>query len=322
MRQIGTIPGQSDAQRFGDYLVAIGVPNSVEPSADGWAVWVEKDDDLDRAKAELASFIAAPSDARFGAAARDAQRLRRASEKRQRRLRERFVDVRTRWSQPRRWGQPLTMLLIALIVLAGIGTRLGEEMEPLGRWLLIASVPTEFREPMVQSANNSGYDWVHTGNLDLYVGRLPLTQLTSGQVWRAFTPALLHFGAIHLIFNVYWLFVLGGRIESSKGSLVLAGLVIASAAISNLAQYATGGHQFGGFSGVNYALFGYLWVKTYLEPTSDLAIGKETIILMVAWLFLGGLFQDIAHTAHFVGLAVGAAAGARAALWRRLGGRG
>ena len=62
MRQIGSIPSEADAQRFGDYLLAEGIPNSIEQSpSHSFAVWVENDDQLERAKGELDGFLAEPA---------------------------------------------------------------------------------------------------------------------------------------------------------------------------------------------------------------------------------------------------------------------
>ena len=83
MRMIGTIPADADAERFSDYLVTVDVPNMVEEGAGGWAVWVERDDDLDRAKGELDAFLRNPADAKYNGAARTAERIRKQEEKKQ-----------------------------------------------------------------------------------------------------------------------------------------------------------------------------------------------------------------------------------------------
>ena len=44
-------------------------------------------------------------------------------------------------------------------------------------------------------------------------------EIKNGQIWRIFTPSLLHGGILHLLFNILWLMVLGGMIERDKGAL-------------------------------------------------------------------------------------------------------
>ena len=73
MRQIGTIADEADAERFGAYLATLGIDNTVEPSGDIWAVWVENDDQLERAGAELEKFLAAPENAHYADAVETAR---------------------------------------------------------------------------------------------------------------------------------------------------------------------------------------------------------------------------------------------------------
>ena len=65
MRLIGHIPDEVHALRFGDYLLTQGMANNVEPSSQGWAIWVHDDDALPRAAQFLADFLADPDDARY-----------------------------------------------------------------------------------------------------------------------------------------------------------------------------------------------------------------------------------------------------------------
>jgi GlpG protein len=71
------------------------------------------------------------------------------------------------------------------------------------------------------------------------------------------------------------------------------------------------GPFFGGMSGVDYALFGYAWMKTRYDPTPGLFLPRETVLMGLIWLVvcLTGLAGNIANTAHFVGLGVGVIAG-------------
>jgi GlpG protein len=139
-----------------------------------------------------------------------------------------------------------------------------------------------------------------------------LDQFRHGEFWRLFTPMFLHWDPLHLIFNLFWLRDLGGMIETRRGSWRMLGLVLAAALISNFAQFAwtlPGVDNFGGMSGVVYALFGYVWIKNRYQPSMGLNISKETSLIMIAWLFLcmTGLVGPIANTAHVAGLIVGAA---------------
>src|SRR5207253_1771573 len=64
-----------------------------------------------------------------------------------------------------------------------------------------------------------------------------LEDIERGEVWRLFTPALMHVTPIHILFNLLWVRHLGTLIEVRRGTLRLATLVLVSAAISNYGQY-------------------------------------------------------------------------------------
>src|SRR5438067_12893472 len=80
-----------------------------------------------------------------------------------------------------------------------------------------------------------------------------------GQPWRLLTSAFLHVDPLHLLFNLYWLWVFGTVLESAFGSLRTMALIVVLASGSAAAEYAfaNGGV---GLSGVTYGFFGLLWV--------------------------------------------------------------
>jgi GlpG protein len=148
-----------------------------------------------------------------------------------------------------------------------------------------------------------------------YAGGPPLIELRSGQLWRLFTPMFLHFGLLHLAFNMMWLWELGGALERRFGTLPLVALVAALAAASNVAEYAWSGPYFGGMSGVVYGLLGYFWMQGRYNGRFRMALPRHVIVMMLAWFALcwSGLIGNIANMAHTVGLLLGALWGFTAA---------
>ncbi|EKF73801.1 hypothetical protein A11A3_12003 [Alcanivorax hongdengensis A-11-3] len=142
--------------------------------------------------------------------------------------------------------------------------------------------------------------------------------LTS-QPWRLITPMLLHFGLLHILFNLLWWCDLGRMIERFQSSLQLVGVTLVTAVVSNLAQFYTTGPHFGGLSGVVYGLLGYLWIYGKVNPGAGYALRREIVIFMLAWLVICfvGLSGIVANAAHLGGLASGCALGALFGLWRR-----
>ncbi|OYV00389.1 MAG: hypothetical protein CFE26_24045, partial [Verrucomicrobiales bacterium VVV1] len=72
----------------------------------------------------------------------------------------------------------------------------------------------------------------------------PLVDVKKGQLWRLVTPMFLHFGVIHLVFNMMWLWQFGVVLEMRFRSMRFLALVRAVAAISNIAE--------GFWSGTNF----------------------------------------------------------------------
>jgi GlpG protein len=138
-----------------------------------------------------------------------------------------------------------------------------------------------------------------------------LKDIKSGQIWRLFTPMFLHFGYAHIIFNMYWLWILGSLLEIRYRPLNYLLLVLGVALVSNLTQALFSGTSFGGMSGVNYGLFGFIFLHMKYHPSPYFRLEKQTIFLMLVWLVIcfTGAAGPVANWAHLFGLLTGAAVG-------------
>jgi len=126
--------------------------------------------------------------------------------------------------------------------------------------------------------------------------------------FRWLTPALLHFGVTHLMFNLlaWWLF--GGRIEVYLSTRVLLVLSLTAAVISNTAQFLLHNDQFGGLSGVAYAVMGFCWCYGWRFQSPQLRLSHADIGVALLFLVLGFadlLWVNTANWAHLAGLLTG-----------------
>ncbi len=134
-----------------------------------------------------------------------------------------------------------------------------------------------------------------------------LYEILHGQIWRLITPILIHLSILHIVFNMLWFKDLGYLIEHKFGRNYLLSFILASGAVSNLFQYCVSGPQFGGMSGVLYAMLGFVWVYKKIHQDMEYFLPGRDIAIMIGWLLLclTGFLGPIANTAHAGGLFIG-----------------
>ncbi len=201
---------------------------------------------------------------------------------------------------------PVTLCLIAMSLAVMIFSHGGKDFSRLD-FLFFSS------KRDIQEMANSGPRVSLTMAMEL---ARPFRLIEKGEVWRLVTPIFLHFGFLHLIFNGIWMWQFGLVLETRYGSTRFALLVGFLAIVSNVAQALGSGILFGGLSGVNYGLLGYLLAHVKLHPQPFWTFPRQTVGLLLAWLVLGftGLIGPIANLCHLGGLLCGLALGTVVAL--------
>ena len=150
-------------------------------------------------------------------------------------------------------------------------------------------------------------------------------QIAQGEVWRVFTPALLHANLFHILFNLIWFVFLGKQIEQRLGFWRFSFFILFAGVLSNSAQYLMSGPNFLGLSGVIMAMAGYVWVRQSIAAWEGYTIQKPTLYFLGFYVLVLVLLQiasfvlerngyksiapNIANTAHVVGAIVGIALG-------------
>lgn len=321
MRQAGTLATEPDATRFADYLLMLGITTRVLAESNGFSVWVRDEEKIDQARVELEQFRQNPTDTRYGKAHSVAREIREREQREVVQARKNIVDaqtIRKRWARGPVYHAPLTMLLVLASILVTIATQLGHEYNNVARALVIAEYET---------VKINGQDYM------TWPGMPGLGQVKEGQLWRLIGPIFLHYGPMHILFNTMMLIHLARAVEVVRGTWRLAALVIVVAVASNYCQFrlsnldelllhpvtfaAVPMPAFGGMSGVNYGLFGYIWMKAKFEPISGFYMDQYTVTIMIVWFFacLIGVIGSVANTAHGVGLLAGMAIGYASAKW-------
>jgi len=144
-------------------------------------------------------------------------------------------------------------------------------------------------------------------------GYEPASAIWNGAYHVLLTSATVHAGIIHLLFNLYWFFVLGIVMERTIGAARYLMFVLTAAIVSSGCQLAASGDAGVGLSGVLYAMFGYMWVARSRLPWFRV-IHTSTIAVFLAWLLICiGLTQlavwNVANVGHASGLLFGIAIG-------------
>ncbi len=142
----------------------------------------------------------------------------------------------------------------------------------------------------------------------------PLT--TNGQWWRLLTCAFLHFGFLHIAFNMWALWAVGRFTERLYGSITFAFIYLVSAVLASLVSVWWDGHNvvMAGASGAVFAVYGalmgYMTVHRKSMPSGVKAIRQSAMGFVFYNLVFGMMTPGISNSAHLGGLISGLALGA------------
>jgi GlpG protein len=275
MRKLASFDNPAAAEALDALLSSQDIPTLVR-EGDGGArtVWIVSEQDLPKAEQLLAAFLSR----KIAAEARSQRAPARPPL--QLRLAAHFLQA------------PLTWLLLAASVIVTFYTGMGDDRLRVAMFTISGMPP---------AAAASGSDWTVWEDIQ------------HGQLWRLFTPVLLHFHPFHLLFNAFWMRDLGVPSERFLGTGHYAVFMLWSAIASNLAQLVFGlSPNFGGLSGVVYALMGFLWARGYFDRNSGITLPNGWVIFFVGYMVVGftGLLDgllggSIANYAHLGGFAAG-----------------
>lgn len=128
----------------------------------------------------------------------------------------------------------------------------------------------------------------------------------SGQVFRLLTSAFLHIGVIHLLVNMYSLYVIGSQVENYIGKWKFLLIYFVSAISGNMLSVV---FNTGISAGASGAIFGLLGALLYFGLHYRLFLGNtlltQIIPVIILNLFIGFTIPGIDNSAHIGGLVGG-----------------
>ncbi|MCC9604053.1 rhomboid family intramembrane serine protease [Stieleria sp. JC731] len=328
MRRIGTLTDPAQARRFKDYLYTLSIdcnldienPSDSEsdsPSDNGSAtrchLWIRDEEQVEKARQELAAFQAEPGAEKYRVAS-EAEKLRKQKASDDKRKQQMVKKVKH--GQPtagvgrvglKQQSTPVVFAIIALSVLASFSTGFDRPRRSM--------VPGE---PSNEEKIRNVLSFVNVE--DFLIDGDPYASIKKGEVWRLVTPIFLHGNTLHLAFNMMALFFLGSALERIEGSGFLLVLFFASAITGTIFQVAlppesalppilhglAGSHSSIGASGGVIGLFGYLWIRPLMSRTYPIDISPANVAFLLGYIVISIFFIDhIANGAHIGGLFAG-----------------
>jgi len=138
-------------------------------------------------------------------------------------------------------------------------------------------------------------------------GSPSITDIFNGSYWGLISSNFLHTEIWHIAFNLYWLWILGKKIEFETNKFYYGLLILTSAFVSSVAQLAFSDSTGIGLSGIGYSLFGFILVKSKTTEEYKNYLDQKTINLFLFWLVLCVVLTKtkvwtVGNAAHIGGL--------------------
>ncbi len=257
------------AQAFVDYLKSLGIEATISISEQGAEIHILNPDAFHRAQQELLLFQENPNHERYFEASW---------------LVQDEVDEKINQQFSRFYkGIPLSRIISQ----TGWVTKTVFVLCALVFFITNQGADVKARAPFMFFANNE-------------------MLLTSLEIWRWISPAFVHFGILHFLFNLSAWWIFAGLVERVHSSLRLFALFLICGVISNWVQFYWVGDRFGGLSGVVYGVLGYLWFYQRFSTQPPFRIPQGLVVFMLIALAFGFTgVMNTANQAHLSGLLCG-----------------
>lgn len=139
-------------------------------------------------------------------------------------------------------------------------------------------------------------------------------EIWDGAYWALWPAAFVHVDIWHVVLNMMATWTLGSTMERTVGPWKFLLFCVASAPITTGLQLAASGTTGIGFSGVVFAIFGFLLAGVRRYPEFRRVIHRANLVMVFGWLVMCFIVTwlellPIANAAHVAGLLWGVAIG-------------
>jgi membrane associated rhomboid family serine protease len=139
-----------------------------------------------------------------------------------------------------------------------------------------------------------------------------MNKLMALEPWRWITSMFVHFGIVHLMFNMLSLFIFGNIIEKKFGAKMFLLTYLGSGLAGNIGFLLFALPQTFG-AGASGAIFGIIGAATIMFPNLVIFLSFIPLPLKIAgplmaigeFVLMFGLPDGIGHSAHFFGFVIG-----------------
>ena len=174
-------------------------------------------------------------------------------------------------------------------------------LQPVTAWLITANLAVYLATVIASRSVLSN----HQSGLFEATALFPPLVAAQDEWWRLLTSAFQHFGPMHLLLNMYMLWILGFGIERSVGHARFLGLYVVSALGGSVAVMFYSQNAL--TAGASGAIFGLMGAYAIVAMSMRLDV-KGIGVLLVLNIGVSFLVPGISLAAHLGGLVVGALA--------------
>lgn len=131
--------------------------------------------------------------------------------------------------------------------------------------------------------------------------------IANGEYWRLITPMFLHGSFMHLLFNMFSLFIFGPELEKIAGKARFITIYLLSGLFGNIATYFLQGPEYYhvGASGAIFGVLGAFGALVYYTKHVFPQLKQVIVPIIVIGIIMTFLGNNINATAHIAGIITG-----------------